>query len=822
MLPIEILHKFANILPPYKLFVYVVILSSILTLIIGFMKNKLAFSKHMPGVIYLLLCAVLFVIPKVSNTTRIIIITLAGISLAVNLIINRKVKEEPNNEKKTKLTSWIYLGVILFISFLILFNHLGSFAGTMLVWESPVSQEFSKAFVQGTGIFKYALGCLLWDNGLMSSGDRSFFYGAPTYAALKIFGFNLWSLRVVSVLLTLISIWIIFILGNKFFGKCVGAAGAVLWALCPGVLFYGRYGTLSSGTFLAALLAIYCTWLFLDNKKPKWWIAPLCALSLYIATLQYSPARILVIILIGSIFAVSAIEWRSFSIRRGIGLVVIILSIICVWQVQKHYKVNKIFFHARGEQYFHFLKDRYFLKQYLNKDISPDKITRDDKVVLLLRVLDVTIPQYKWFMSPHSEFNYNGVLNHDPPNLPLYFGPILPFIIWGLCYSIFRWKSWRYATLIVWFVLASGPILLTNRVDAHRISIFFIPVGIWAALGVCESIKIMKYAKVPFYIQHILAGLLVFSLFYMNTNVQFFTKTPNLDNYSGLKKELDLIEGPVIAAVQSDHREVSLTNMVLMERMRKDPSKPGKLVDESTRRSINDMDLKHREVSRGYIQKLENLRRSNTILLIPFHKFKRAAEALKERGVPIELCGEKEFRMYKIKKGTDTIDYTDQEHSLTETGDNTSLFGNAPHIYLSKLKPLETSYGFEAPRFDLTWDNRMIKMNGVYYEHGIGVHGWTTIKYEVPENAVKLLSIIGLSDSILDCDAASVTFEITNEKKELLYKSCIIDVKTSPKLITVDLKGAKTITLDVTEGGDSRDCDHANWAEAAFILKEEK
>src|SRR5207237_3675496 len=102
----------------------------------------------------------------------------------------------------------------------------------------------------------------------------------------------------------LLSIVAIYFLAGRFFGSVAGAAAAMLLALNASMLFYGRYGSSPAGTVLAVLLAVFCTWRFLESDNPPWWMAGACAAALYVATLQYAPARLTVLILLGFLFVV--------------------------------------------------------------------------------------------------------------------------------------------------------------------------------------------------------------------------------------------------------------------------------------------------------------------------------------------------------------------------------------------------------------------------------------------------------------------------------------------------------------------------------------
>jgi hypothetical protein len=91
--------------------------------------------------------------------------------------------------------------------------------------------------------------------------------------------------------------------------------------------------------------------------------------------------------------------------------------------------------------------------------------------------------------------------------------------------------------------------------------------------------------------------------------------------------------------------------------------------------------------------------------------------------------------------------------------------------------------------------------------------------YAVPARAAAFQAIIGLSDTIGACDKASVTFEVRDQNGRLLHTSGVIERDTPPRPIRVGLRGATEITLVVTDAGDGIDCDHANWAVPAFILR---
>ncbi|MFI5367273.1 MAG: NPCBM/NEW2 domain-containing protein [Candidatus Binatia bacterium] len=110
-------------------------------------------------------------------------------------------------------------------------------------------------------------------------------------------------------------------------------------------------------------------------------------------------------------------------------------------------------------------------------------------------------------------------------------------------------------------------------------------------------------------------------------------------------------------------------------------------------------------------------------------------------------------------------------------------------------------------------------MGGVGYAHGIGTHAWCRMTYTVPPTATAFEAIVGLSDDVRTCHApAAVTFEVRDDRDALRFQTGIVDANTPPAHVHVDVHGTATITLVVTEGGNGRDCDHANWAQPVFVL----
>jgi hypothetical protein len=142
----------------------------------------------------------------------------------------------------------------------------------------------------------------------------------------------------------------------------------------------------------------------------------------------------------------------------------------------------------------------------------------------------------------------------------------------------------------------------------------------------------------------------------------------------------------------------------------------------------------------------------------------------------------------------------------------------ASQVYVTELAPLKVEHGFAPPRPNATWQGEPIQMGGVTYLRGLGMHSWCRVTYAVPDGATHFQAIIGLSDHVRASGMPEVTFELRDEEDRLLFDSGTIDRRSQPEAVLVDVAAAKSVTLVVTMGSNGGAHDHANWAEAAFLI----
>jgi Dolichyl-phosphate-mannose-protein mannosyltransferase len=636
------LTQLPSTVPPHLVTAAVLILSATATLVIGLRRCGRGFVRRLPSVLFIWSGAAAFLtLPLEPPWSRTAAIAAAGALLVETVLAYREGVGPTDRAGGSVRLARRYVLATLLVVAVLLFYHLGTYAGALLNWEAPVVAGypdvggFAAAYRSGQSVLEYSAQRFLWDQGLLSAGHTSLFYGAPTYALFHLIGFSAWSLRLAAVLATLLSVALLYALTGRFFGPIAGAAAAVAFGLNACVLFYGRYGSSPAGTLLAVLLAVWCTWRLLDSRRPAWWAGPACAASLYAATLQYSPGRIVVLVLLGFLTVVLVWRWRRLHWQQAVGFAVIMVAAAGVWRMQSAYGTQQTFLMARGEQYFDMVRDpesipELFHQDLLGRPLTSETITLADKIELLYRVMRTTLAQYVDLMSPR--------IDSDPltdiPNrgrLPqLYYAPLVLFIAWGVTHSLLRLRAWPHACLVVWVVAATVPLLLTNRVDTHRLLLFVIPLSLWGAFGVWEAARVLAHARVPPDIQHFFAALVALTIVYNDVHLLHREPPPNAAAKT-VAAEVAAVPGRVAVGVLLGHRETAWLELALLERSRDDDTQAGKLLDERMVRDARD----HSALADDSVRRLQALLKGTTVILAPADSFREVAAALRDRGVQV-------------------------------------------------------------------------------------------------------------------------------------------------------------------------------------------
>jgi hypothetical protein len=108
-------------------------------------------------------------------------------------------------------------------------------------------------------------------------------------------------------------------------------------------------------------------------------------------------------------------------------------------------------------------------------------------------------------------------------------------------------------------------------------------------------------------------------------------------------------------------------------------------------------------------------------------------------------------------------------------------------------------------------DGGTITLNGKTYDNGLGVHADSRINYDLGAKYKTFTSDIGVDDEV--GSGGSVVFQVWADGVKL-YDSGLMTGDSQTKTAVVDVSGRSQVTLVVTNGDGSINCDHGDWAGA--------
>lgn len=141
---------------------------------------------------------------------------------------------------------------------------------------------------------------------------------------------------------------------------------------------------------------------------------------------------------------------------------------------------------------------------------------------------------------------------------------------------------------------------------------------------------------------------------------------------------------------------------------------------------------------------------------------------------------------------------------------------NADSVWLESLDLGLMTQGFGTSRAGHSVDNNPLTLGGVVYPHGVGTHAQSELIVDLKGAATKFTSMVGVDDEKKG-SKGSVVFQVYVDGKKAADTG-IIHAGDAPKLLSVDLTGAKRMTLRVGDANDGIDSDHADWAGAMIQL----
>lgn len=136
-------------------------------------------------------------------------------------------------------------------------------------------------------------------------------------------------------------------------------------------------------------------------------------------------------------------------------------------------------------------------------------------------------------------------------------------------------------------------------------------------------------------------------------------------------------------------------------------------------------------------------------------------------------------------------------------------------VLLSEVELSSATIGWGTIGMNRSVSGKTLSVGSVKYSKGIGTHADSDIEYRVQGLYSVFTASVGVDDGN-ESDRGSVEFSVLGDGKEL-WRSGVMKRLDSLKVVNIDIKGVRTLTLRVTSAGDGNDYDHADWIEPRIM-----
>lgn len=141
-------------------------------------------------------------------------------------------------------------------------------------------------------------------------------------------------------------------------------------------------------------------------------------------------------------------------------------------------------------------------------------------------------------------------------------------------------------------------------------------------------------------------------------------------------------------------------------------------------------------------------------------------------------------------------------------------------VYLDELPFTVVRQEWRPPVRNASIEHRPLQLGRMIYRRGIGVHAHSELAVIAPARAQRFVADVGLDAEIAGDPRADVRFRVLSGD-EVLYESPILTATSEAQRLDVPVKAGQELRL-VVDGLYSPNGDHADWANARFMLEESK
>ncbi len=368
------------------------------------------------------------------------------------------------------------------------------YRGEVFLWELDVLTHVTQRGVGAQGLAWLASRGWLWSVNLLSDSANAPFFSVPTAVALKVLGVSTWSTRLAAMGWVVACIPLAFVMVRRFFSPVAAAGTAVFLSLSPFFIFDGMHAFSLSANRFFALVALFAVLEFCRPENPRWWDGVVCAGALYLATMQYTPGRLVPLI---GLPVIAFVEVRGLTaaprrwLRERAGrLAVLLVLVVGVVAVEARFGRLDQYVSGGGESLLGLFQSRSFWHDVNGRPETALAPGLRDVAAAALHLVRRNIPEVAWHLRPTcGERDPNLLAVECPPRIRLLLWWQAPFVLLGLAVGLRRFREPQQATILLWFVVSIPAAVLCTYLRSYRIDLWTFPLAVWFGLGTDQFIR---------------------------------------------------------------------------------------------------------------------------------------------------------------------------------------------------------------------------------------------------------------------------------------------------------------------------------------------
>lgn len=327
-------------------------------------------------------------------------------------------------------------------------------------------------------------------DGLITDSSFSPFVILPGWLAFKLGGVGLTAMRVATALSAAGAVPLLWWTGRHFIGPWAAGLAALLLALSPVYLLYGRTATLVALSLAPALITVEALRRVLHHPGDRRWLLILQA-ALILNTYGYAPVRFLWLVAVAFLGLEAArrpLEWQA--LRNAF-----VLTLLAPWlglsllALRDPATALALYFQARGEHVFglSFMTSQYGFYIRPDPSVPNPGPPQGSPIVLAARLVAQNLGDFtNLLLDRHT---VPALTDDGTEHGRLYPIFLAPFLALGLLTTALRARR-RIEDLLLLGLTAAWtlPLLLTSKVYVGRL-IFFVPIlCLLVASGITQPI----------------------------------------------------------------------------------------------------------------------------------------------------------------------------------------------------------------------------------------------------------------------------------------------------------------------------------------------